>query len=148
MDIEKINSIVELFKNSGLDEMTLELKDFKINLKNNKVEYVAKEFVNVVEKSSPVKVEKVEKVEEQVNDVKGEWIKAPFVGTFYAAPSANEAPYVKVGQKINKGDVICILEAMKVMNEIKSNKSGTVLEIKAQNGNMVEFDEELILIGD
>lgn len=145
MDIEKINSIVELFKNSGLDEMTLELKDFKINLKNNKVEYVAKEFVNVVEKSSPVKVEKVE---EQVNDIKGEWIKAPFVGTFYAAPSANEAPYVKVGQKINKGDVICILEAMKVMNEIKSNKSGTVLEIKVQNGNMVEFDEELILIGD
>ena len=145
MDIEKINSIVELFKNSGLDEMTLELKDFKINLKNNKVEYVAKEFVNVVEKSCPVKVEKVE---EQVNDIKGEWIKAPFVGTFYAAPSANEAPYVKVGQKINKGDVICILEAMKVMNEIKSNKSGTVLEIKAQNGNMVEFDEELILIGD
>ena len=145
MDIEKINSIVDLFKNSGLDEMTLELKDFKINLKNNKVEYVAKEFVNVVEKSSPVKVEKVE---EQVNDVKGEWIKAPFVGTFYAAPSANEAPYVKVGQKINKGDVICILEAMKVMNEIKSNKSGTVLEIKAQNGNMVEYDEELILIGD
>lgn len=145
MDIEKINSIVELFKNSGLDEMTLELKDFKINLKNNKVEYVAKEVVNVVEKSSPVKVEKVE---EQVNDVKGEWIKAPFVGTFYAAPSANEAPYVKVGQKINKGDVICILEAMKVMNEIKSNKSGTVLEIKAQNGNMVEYDEELILIGD
>ena len=145
MDIEKINSIVELFKNSGLDEMTLELKDFKINLKNNKVEYVAKEVVNVIEKSSPVKVEKVE---EQVNDVKGEWIKAPFVGTFYAAPSANEAPYVKVGQKINKGDVICILEAMKVMNEIKSNKSGTVLEIKAQNGNMVEFDEELILIGD
>ena len=145
MDIEKINSIVELFKNSGLDEMTLELKDFKINLKNNKVEYVSKEFVNVVEKSSLVKVEKVE---EQVNDIKGEWIKAPFVGTFYAAPSANEAPYVKVGQKINKGDVICILEAMKVMNEIKSNKSGTVLEIKAQNGNMVEFDEELILIGD
>mgnify|MGYP000684385675 FL=1 len=145
MDIEKINSIVELFKNSGLDEMTLELKDFKINLKNNKVEYVAKEFVNVVEKSSPVKVEKVE---ERVNDIKGEWIKAPFVGTFYAAPSANEAPYVKVGQKINEGDVICILEAMKVMNEIKSNKSGTVLEIKAQNGNMVEFDEELILIGD
>lgn len=145
MDIEKINSIVELFKNSGLDEMTLELKDFKINLKNNKVEYVAKEVVNVVEKSSPVKVEKVE---EQVNDTKGEWIKAPFVGTFYAAPSANEAPYVKVGQKINKGDVICILEAMKVMNEIKSNKSGTVLEIKAQNGNMVEYDEELILIGD
>ena len=145
MDIEKINSIVELFKNSGLDEMTLELKDFKINLKNTKVEYVAKEVVYVVEKRSPVKVEKVE---EQVNDTKGEWIKAPFVGTFYAAPSANEAPYVKVGQKINKGDVICILEAMKVMNEIKSNKSGTVLEIKAQNGNMVEFDEELILIGD
>lgn len=145
MDIDKISSIVELFKNSGLDEMTLELKDLKINLKNNKVEYVAKEVVNVVEKSNPVKYEKVE---EQIDDIKGDWIKAPFVGTFYAAPSANEAPYVKVGQKIKEGDIICILEAMKVMNEIKSNKSGTVLEIKAQNGNMVEFNEELILIGD
>lgn len=145
MDIDKISSIVELFKNSGLDEMTLELKDLKINLKNNKVEYVAKEVINVVEKSNPVKSEKVE---EQLDDIKGDWIKAPFVGTFYAAPSANEAPYVKVGQKIKEGDIICILEAMKVMNEIKSNKSGTVLEIKAQNGNMVEFNEELILIGD
>ena len=145
MDIDKINSIIELFKNSGLDEMTLELKDFKINLKNNKVEYVTKEVVNVVEKSNSVKPVKEEK---QVDDINGEWIKAPFVGTFYAAPSANEAPYVKVGQKIKEGDIICILEAMKVMNEIKSNKSGTVLEIKAQNGNMVEFNEELILIGD
>ena len=145
MDIDKINSIIELFKNSGLDEMTLELKDFKINLKNNKVEYVTKEVVNVVEKSNPIKPVIEEK---QSDDTNGEWIKAPFVGTFYAAPSANEAPYVKVGQKINEGDVICILEAMKVMNEIKSNKSGTVLEIKAQNGNMGEFNEELILIGD
>lgn len=145
MDIDKINSIIELFKNSGLDEMTLELKDFKINLKNNKVEYVTKEVVNVVEKSNSVKPVKEEK---QVDYTNGEWIKAPFVGTFYAAPSANEAPYVKVGQKIKEGDIICILEAMKVMNEIKSNKSGTVLEIKAQNGNMVEFNEELILIGD
>ena len=145
MDIDKINSIIELFKNSGLDEMTLELKDFKINLKNNKVEYVTKEVVNVVEKSNSVKPVKEEK---QVDDTHGELIKAPFVGPFYAAPSANEAPYVKVGQKIKEGDIICILEAMKVMNEIKSNKSGTVLEIKAQNGNMVEFNEELILIGD
>lgn len=145
MDIDKINSIIELFKNSGLDEMTLELKDFKINLKNNKVEYVTKEVVNVVEKNNPVKPVKEEK---QVDNTNSEWIKAPFVGTFYVAPSANEAPYVKVGQKIKEGDIICILEAMKVMNEIKSNKSGTVLEIKAQNGNMVEFNEELILIGD
>ena len=145
MDIGKINSIIELFKNSGLDEMTLELKDFKINLKNNKVEYVTKEVVNVVEKNNPVKPVKEEK---QVDNTNDEWIKAPFVGTFYAAPSANEAPYVKVGQKIKEGDIICILEAMKVMNEIKSNKSGTVLEIKAQNGNMVEFNEELILIGE
>lgn len=145
MDIDKINSIIELFKNSGLYEMTLELKDFKINLKNNKVEYVTKEVVNIVEKNNLVKPVKEEK---QVDNTNSEWIKAPFVGTFYAAPSANEEPYVKVGQKIKEGDIICILEAMKVMNEIKSNKSGTVLEIKAQNGNMVEFNEELILIGD
>ena len=79
MDIDKINSIIELFKNSGLDEMTLELKDFKINLKNNKVEYVTKEVVNIVEKNNPVKPVKEEK---QVDNTNSEWIKAPFVGTF------------------------------------------------------------------
>lgn len=141
MDIDKISSIVELFKNSGLDEMSLELKDFKINMKNNKVEYVTKEIVTV-SNNDTVKQEK------EIDNVNSEWIKAPFVGTFYVAPSANDAPYIKVGQKIKEGDVICILEAMKVMNEIKSNKSGTILEIKATNGNMVEFDEELILVGD
>jgi len=75
----------------------------KAVLKNNKVEYVTKEVVNVVEKSNSVKPVKEEK---QVDDTNGEWIKAPFVGTFYAAPSANEAPYVKVGQKIKEGDII------------------------------------------
>ena len=107
MDIDKINGIIELFKNSGLDEMTLELKDFKINLKNNKVEYVTKEVVNVVEKSNSVKPVK----KRQVDDTNGEWIKAPFCWNFMLHSSANEAPYVKVGQKIKEGDIICILEA-------------------------------------
>lgn len=146
MDIKKINEIVEVFKNSGLGEMALELKDFKITMKSNNKEILNLDYTTLqsLQAKSPGAIPEVENKEV----LAGEWVKAPFVGTFYAAPSANDAPFVKVGQKINKGDVLCILEAMKVMNEIKANKSGTIVEIKAQNGEMVEFDEELILIGD
>lgn len=140
MDIEKINSIIDLFKSSGLDEMSLELKDFKIMMKNNKLEYVTSDIT----KNSDVKG----LITDDEKNTNGEWVKAPFVGTFYSSASENDKPYVEVGQKVTKGDVLCILEAMKVMNEIKSDRDGTILEIKAKNGNMVEFDEELILIGE
>ena len=98
------------------------------------------EIVKEVTSITPKPIEKVE-------DVKGEWIKAPFVGTYYSASSENSEPFIKVGIKVNEGDTLCILEAMKVMNEIKSPISGTILEIKSNNGSMVEFGEEMILIG-
>ena len=110
-------------------------------MKSNKVEMFNIETPNIHNANKELNVN-------TENKQNGEWIKAPFVGTFYAAPGEKEPPYITVGQKVKEGDVLCILEAMKVMNEIKSNKSGTVLEIKAKNGVMVEFDEELILIGE
>lgn len=138
MDVKKINTIIDLFKNAKIDELSLELKDFKITLKNN-----SHQISQVITAPTPVPVST-----EEVVSSKGEWIKAPFVGTYYTAGSADAKPYVSIGQKVNKGDVLFILEAMKVMNEIKAHKSGTILEIKSSNGEMVEFDQELILLGD
>lgn len=139
MDLKKINELIELFKESKLDELSVELKDFKITMKNNS--NVVKEHIKYVNEI-PNNIEKVEPVEE------GTWVKAPFVGTYYCASSENAKPYIEEGQYVKEGDVLFILEAMKVMNEIKANRSGKVIKIKAQNGVMVEYGENLILLGD
>lgn len=73
-------------------------------------------------------------------------IKSPMVGTFYVAPAPDQPPYVTVGQRIKEGDVLCIVEAMKLMNEIKSDMSGTLIEILVQNGQPVEFDQALFKV--
>lgn len=76
----------------------------------------------------------------------GNVVKSPIVGTFYAAPSPDKAPFVKVGDKVKKGDVIMIIESMKLMNEIQSDFDGTVAEILVENGTAVEFDQPIMII--
>ena len=77
----------------------------------------------------------------------GNAIKSPMVGVFYAAPAPDRPPFVSVGDTVNKGDVVCIIEAMKIMNEITADKSGTITEILVENGDVVEFDQPLFNIG-
>lgn len=76
----------------------------------------------------------------------GNVVKAPIVGTFYAAPAPDKAPFVTVGQQVKKGDVIMIIESMKLMNEVTSEFDGTVKEILVENGNPVEFDQPVMII--
>ena len=73
-------------------------------------------------------------------------ITSPIVGTFYSAPSPTKPPFVKVGDKVNEGDVVCIVESMKVMNEIQADVSGVVKEIAASDGEAVEFGQPLIIL--
>ncbi len=77
----------------------------------------------------------------------GNAIKSPMVGVFYAAPAPDKPAFVSVGDTINKGDVVCIIEAMKIMNEITADKSGTVTEILVENGDVIEFDQPLFKLG-
>ena len=84
-----------------------------------------------------------EQVSDSVNLVE---VKAPLVGTFYSSPKPDSPPFVNVGDKIKKGDTICIIEAMKIFNEIESDASGTVMEICVENGNPVEFDQVIIKV--
>jgi len=73
-------------------------------------------------------------------------VRSPMVGTFYSAPAPDQDPYVTKGKKVSQGDVLCIIEAMKLMNEIKSEVSGTVIEVLVENGTAVEFDQPLFKI--
>ena len=79
-------------------------------------------------------------------ETKGKEVPSPFVGTFYAAPSPTAAKYVEIGSRVKKGDVLCIIEAMKIMNEIQAESKGTVLEVLVENGQPVEYGQPLFVI--
>lgn len=134
MDTEKIRQILEIFEQSKVSFMDLEVGDLKIKLEKKELP------VSVQEKAfNPVETEK--KVNEQT-------INSPLVGTFYESVKPGEKPFVQIGQRIKKGDVLCIIEAMKSMNEIRANQEGVIQDILIQDGDMVEFDQPLFVIGD
>jgi len=87
-----------------------------------------------------------EAVKKEVEDENLYTVKSPMVGTFYSSPSENSEPYVKSGDKVNKGNVLCIVEAMKLMNEIESEIEGTIVEVLCKNGQMVEYGEPLFKV--
>ena len=142
MDTQKIKKIISLFEESKLAKMSLEVEDIKISMEKpiQEVSYVSAVkpvLEETVVKSRPAKTEE---------SVEGEAITSPLVGIFYAASGAGEKPFVEVGSTVKKGDTLCIIEAMKVMNEIKASKSGKVTSIKAKNGEAVQFNDVLMHI--
>ena len=86
------------------------------------------------------------KINNQTELVSGQAIKSPIVGTFYRRPGPDKNPFIKVGDSVEVGDVLCIIEAMKMMNEIKSEYSGKVTSINAEDGDPIEFDQHIITI--
>lgn len=150
MDTKKIKQIIELFEDSSVASMDLEIDDIKIKLEKQSTTVVnaAPQVQTVAVAPTIETVEAVKEDNAKVVEVNKDYVKSPLVGTFYASASQGGKPFVEVGSKVNEGDVICIIEAMKVMNEIKAHRSGTVSEIKVKDGDMVQFDEELIAIGE
>jgi acetyl-CoA carboxylase biotin carboxyl carrier protein len=96
--------------------------------------------------AAPAAAQAASKAEAKVAEAPGTLVSSPFVGTFYRAPSPDSPPFTDVGQKVKKGQVLCIVEAMKLMNEIECEVDGTVAEIYVQNGTPVEFSEKLFRI--
>lgn len=144
MDIKKIEQILQLFEKSSVATMELEVDEIKIKLEKTSSLSYTQPTVNVM---SPVATMNTPVVEEVKEEIKGTWVKAPLVGTYYASSSPENAPYVTVGCKVNKGDTLCLIEAMKVMNELKAPHDGVILDIVASNSMMVSYDQPLILIG-
>lgn len=141
MDTGKIKEIISIFEQSALTSMELEADDLKITLqKNTPVAATTSETVFVSESTKEV-------IDDAPATLSGEAVRSPLVGTFYAAASETSKPFVEVGTTVKEGDILCIIEAMKVMNEIHAPCSGVIKEILAHDGDMVQFDQELMIIG-
>lgn len=143
MNTNNIKDIIKVFEDSSLAKMELEIDDMKIKMEKPSTT-VAYDVVTPV--AAPA-VERVVPFEAPVEEKQGVWVKAPIVGTYYNARATLSSPFVEIGKTVKKGDVLCIIEAMKVMNELHSPVDGVVLEILVTNESMVEYDQELIRIG-
>ena len=134
MEYEKIKQLMNDMGNSKLTSIDIDFPDgTKISMK--------KESTKEIQENEK-QIEVAEK--EELQD--GEIVKSPMVGTFYSKPSPNANSYVEIGQKVKKGDVLCIVEAMKLMNEIESEFDGEIKEILVQDGEAVEYGKPLFKI--
>ncbi len=144
MEYEKIKQLMDDMGNSKLSSIDIDFPDgTKISMKKNEnVEISTKAM-----KSSSQEVKKEElKSEQSSNEDTGKIVKSPMVGTFYIKPNPSANPYVEVGKKVKKGDVLCIIEAMKLMNEIESEFDGEIAEIFIKDGEAVEYGKPLFKI--
>lgn len=142
MELDEIKKLMELLKDSDITELQIEKEGSKLKIKRDKF-MSAFEHSAIVSKPASVPVEEnAETVDEQ----KLNTINSPIVGIYYSAQSPESPPFVSVGSRVTKGQVLCIVEAMKLMNEIESDKDGTIAKILIENGQPVEYGEPLFLI--
>ena len=151
MDYNDIKKLIDDMGDSKIDELEIEFPEgIKISMKKNMQKEVVVTGGNVIEASAPMTVPVATTPKEKslvnVENKKEEnlkIVKSPMVGTFYASSAPDKEPFVKVGDKIKKGQVVCIVEAMKLMNEIESEFDGEVVEICVNNEDMVEYGAPL-----
>lgn len=161
MKYEEVKELISIFEKSDLNDMEVQLDNAVIKLNRNasspssQVQTVAPVAVtqnnvsDIVNTQVPVSENTAD--EAQVKDIDvsndtGRFIKAPIVGTFYQSSAPDKPPYVKVGDSIAKGDVVCIIEAMKFMNEVNSEESGKITEVLVNDGDFVEFGQPLFRV--
>ena len=146
-DIEYIEKLAKVLADNSLTEISLEDGEQAITLRNEVVGVTAAPVVAApVAQPQAAQPAQNSAPAEQKEVKKGKPLTSPMVGTFYSAPSPDADPFVKVGQTIKEGDVVCIVEAMKLMNEIESEFSGKIVEICVQDGQPVEFGQVLMYI--
>lgn len=146
MEYEKIKQLMEDMGNSKLTSIDIDFPDgTKIKMKKEEKEVVKVVDAQVTQTKESTKIEVKEK-DAEIEVEEGNIVKAPMVGTFYSKPSPDAEPYVQIGQKVKKGDVLCIIEAMKLMNEIESEFDGEVIEILVKDGEAVEYGKPLFRI--
>jgi acetyl-CoA carboxylase biotin carboxyl carrier protein len=141
MELEDLKELIELLKDTDITELQIEKDGTKVKIKREKL---LSSIEMPVHKSTVFQEKIVAETEEETQRLVT--ITSPIVGTFYRSPSPEAAPFVEVGLNVNKGQVLCIVEAMKLMNEIESDAEGIVVKILVENGQPVEYGEPLFLI--
>ncbi len=145
MDNSLNREIAEIFSQNSLTE--LEIKEDNVEIKLKREITQISSVKSEIENNTSVYTDKlIPTIQENFNIQRSHEIKSPLVGIFYAAPSPEAEPYVQIGSKVKKGDTLCIVEAMKLMNEIASDIDGEIIDICAENGQIIEFGQTIFKI--
>lgn len=154
MDIRKIKKLIELVEESGIAELEISEGEESVRISRSpaNVGYPVMQQAYAAPAPQPALAAAVAPVAAPVADIakpaeiSGHIVRSPMVGTFYRTPSPDAKAFIEIGQKVNAGDTLCIVEAMKMMNQIEADKSGVVKAILVESGQPVEFDEPLVVI--
>ena len=153
MDIRKVKKLIELLEESNIDEIEIQEGEESVRISRNgsKLPYAPPGYApppppahHAAAAPAPPAAAAPEPAE--APEAEGHLVRSPMVGTFYRSPSPSSAAFIEVGKTVKAGDVLCIVEAMKMMNQIEADKSGTVAAILVDNGEPVEFDQPLVSI--
>ena len=148
MNLKELKEMIDLMQQNGLSELEIEKNGFKVRLKKSNGGFEARGDsgeVRIFNASEPTS--RTPQTEKEAKELENTVVvRSPMVGTFYSAPAPDKDPYVSKGKDIKEGDVLCIVEAMKLMNEIKSEIGGRIIDILVANGQPVEFDQPLFKI--
>ena len=142
MDIRKIKKLIEMLQKSDLNEIEIKEGEESVRISRGSMK-------SIEVQSGPIESDKADVLSTNNDSAKinsGSSIKSPIVGTFYRKPAPDKPPFIDIGSHVSAGDVVCIVEAMKMMNEIKSEFTGQVTAINVEDGAPVEFDQSLIVI--
>ena len=153
MDIRKIKKLIELVEESGISELEISEGEESVRISRSapaaSYPVMQQAYAAPVQQpalSAAVAPAAAEAAPAAATEISGHIVRSPMVGTFYRTPSPDAKAFIEVGQKVNVGDTLCIVEAMKMMNQIEADKSGTVKAILVESGQPVEFDEPLVVI--
>ena len=144
MDIRKIKKLIELIEESDIAEIEIHEGEESVRLSRNSA--VAQVVAAPAPVSAPAPAAEPAAAVEEKEQFSGHVVKSPMVGTFYRAPSPGAKAFVEVGQSVHNGQTLCIIEAMKILNQIESDTSGTIKEILVENGQPVEYNQPLFVI--
>lgn len=147
MDIRKVKKLIELLEESSIDELEICEGEESVRICRHQTPPTGQQ-VYQVPTAAPIPSSDNRAAEEPKTEAAptGHQLRSPMVGTFYRSPAPGASSFVEVGQKVQVGDVLCIVEAMKMMNQIEADKSGVIDAILVENGEPVEFDQPLIRI--
>ncbi len=150
MDIKEIQALIKFVSTAGVDEVEINQKDFKLLIKKNPAQYTTTQYIPapVAMQAAPAPVAILAPVATVVEPKADNLItiKSPMVGTFYRTANPDSPAFVNVGDDVSSGKVVCIIEAMKLFNEIESEVSGKIVKILVDNASPVEYDQPLFLI--
>ena len=145
MNIKKIKELVDLMNENGLTEVEIEQEGMKVKL-TKRAQGVVEQVVTSSAATSPAAPQAAASEAPKDEKSNRKEIKSPMVGTFYRSPAPDADDYVKVGDVIQKGDVLCIVEAMKLMNEVKAEFGGRIVEIAVENAEPVEYGQTMFVV--